>query len=79
LGIAEKELGKAMNNTETRSNTVQVATWFGRPIQDLSHEELLKVVEHCGEEILKLTSDRDRWRQSGDPVKYLMAGLNNKT
>jgi hypothetical protein len=72
-------IGKTMDNTDTQPNTIQVATWFGRPIQDLSREELLKVVEHCGEEIQKLTSDRNRWRQSGDPVKYLMAGLNNKT
>ena len=54
-------------------NTTQISTWYGRPVQDLSREELLQVVEYCGAEIQKLTTDRNRWRQSGDPVKYLMA------
>jgi hypothetical protein len=58
-----------MNNT----NTTQMSTWCGRPVNELSREELLQVVEYCGAEIQKLTTDRNRWMQSGDPVKYLMA------
>jgi hypothetical protein len=54
-------------------NTTQMSTWYGRHVQDLSREELLQVVEYCGAEIQKLTTDRNRWKQSGDPVKYLMA------
>jgi hypothetical protein len=50
-----------------------MSTWCGRPVHDLSREELLLVVEYCGAEIQKLTTDRNRWMQSGDPVKYLMA------
>ncbi|MFN7610083.1 MAG: hypothetical protein ACK5QX_03975 [bacterium] len=51
-----------------------VSTWFGRPIDELTREELLEVVEWCGREILSLRADRDRWRESGDSLKYLMAG-----
>jgi hypothetical protein len=56
------------------ASTTQMSTWCGRPIHDLSREELLQVVEYCGTELQKLTTDRNRWMQSGDPVKYLMAG-----
>lgn len=49
-----------------------VSCWMGRPITELSREELLKVVEHCGEEIQRLQHDRDRWFRAGDPIKYLM-------
>jgi hypothetical protein len=55
-------------------NTTQISTWYGRPVHDLSREELLQVVEYCGAEIQNLTADRNRWMQSGDPVKYLMSG-----
>jgi hypothetical protein len=58
-----------MSNT----NTAQTSTWCGRPVHELSREELLQVVEYCGTEIQKLTIDRNRWMQSGDPLKYLMA------
>jgi hypothetical protein len=63
-----------MNNT----NTTQMSTWCGRPVHELSREELLQVVEYCGAEIQKLTTDRNRWMQSGDPVKYLMADATMK-
>jgi len=60
------------------TNTTQMSTWCGRPVHELSREELLQVVEYCGAEIQKLTTDRNRWMQSGDPVKYLMADATMK-
>ena len=48
--------------------------WMGRPINELTREELLDVVDRCRLEIESLRGDRDRWRQSGDALKYLMAG-----
>jgi hypothetical protein len=60
------------------TNTTQISTWYGRPVNELSREELLQVVEYCGTEIQKLTTDRNRWMQSGDPVKYLMADATMK-
>ena len=67
-----------MSITETTSNTSQVSTWCGRPVTELSREELLEVIEYCGAEIQKLTTDRNRWMQSGDPLKYLMADATMK-
>jgi hypothetical protein len=43
-------------------------------MDELTREELLEVVEWCGREIKSLRGDRDRWMQSGDALKYLMAG-----
>jgi len=60
------------------TNTTQMSTWCGRPVHELSREELLQVVEYCGAEIQKLTTDRNRWMQSGDPLKYLMADATMK-
>lgn len=51
-----------------------VSTWMGRPMTDLSRDELLEVVEWCGREMQSMRADRDRWRESGDAIKYLMAG-----
>jgi hypothetical protein len=51
-----------------------VSRWMGRPMDELTREELLEVVEWCGREIKSLRGDRDRWMQSGDALKYLMAG-----
>lgn len=50
-----------------------VSYWKGRPVDELTREELLEVVEWCGREIEFLRADRDRWRSSGDSLKYLMA------
>ena len=51
-----------------------VSLWMGRPMDELTREELLAVIEYCGREIQTLRGDRERWRQSGDAIKYLMAG-----
>ena len=51
-----------------------VSRWMGRPMDELTREELLDVAEWCGREIDYLRGDRDRWRESGDALTYLMAG-----
>jgi hypothetical protein len=51
-----------------------ISLWMGRPMDELTREELLDVIAYCGCEIQSLRGDRDRWRQSGDAIKYLMAG-----
>ena len=51
-----------------------VTTWRGRPIQELDKDELIQLIEYCGEEIKYLRKDRDRWRKAGDSLKYLMHG-----
>lgn len=58
----------------TRGDVVLVSTWKGRPMHDLSREELLEVVQWCGQEIQNLQADRLRWKKAADPIKYLMAG-----
>lgn len=50
----------------------KVSFWMGRPVTELTKEELLEVVEYCGKEIVRLQEDRDRWRDAGDAAKYLM-------
>lgn len=50
----------------------KVSTWMGKPIDDLSREELIEVVNYCGNEIQRLTKDRNRWMKAGDSIKYLM-------
>lgn len=52
--------------------TNMVHTWMGRPIKKLSREDLLKVVDYLSLDNQKLLEDRDKWRKSGDPLKYLM-------
>jgi hypothetical protein len=55
------------------------SAWMGRPINELTREELLEVVEWCGREIQNLRSDRDRWRESGSSINYLMACSMNRS
>lgn len=61
LGLAEPTVGL-------------IFIWMGRPMEELTRDELLEAVEWCGREIQSLRADRDRWRESGDALKYLMAG-----
>lgn len=49
-----------------------VITWMGQKLEDLSKEELIKAIEYSAKEIERLQQDRDRWRNSGDTLKYLM-------
>ena len=52
--------------------TNKISTWYGKPIDSLSNEEMLEVINYCANELQRLTKDRDRWMKSGDSVKYLM-------
>ena len=45
--------------------------WMGRPITELSRDELLEVIEHCGREIVHLRKEAVEWRDAADPIKYL--------
>jgi len=49
-----------------------VTTWMGKNLEDLSKEELIKVVEYCAKQMEDLRQDRDRWRKSGNALQYLM-------
>lgn len=49
-----------------------ITLWRGKPITELSKEELLEVVEYCGEEIARLTRERDGWHRAANPIKHLM-------
>lgn len=55
----------------------KVSSWMGIPVDQLDKDELIKVVEWCGQEIQRLQKDRDRWRDAGDPLKYLLKGKQN--
>ena len=48
-------------------------TWKGRPMETLEREELLEAVEYLCRENLALREDRDRWRQSGNAIKYMLS------
>lgn len=48
--------------------------WMGKPVEDLDKETLLKAVYFLGKENRELRADRDRWRQNGKAIEYLMAG-----
>ena len=49
----------------------QKITWKGKEIDTLSREELIEAVSWLSREMQTLREDRDRWRQSGDVIKYL--------
>lgn len=46
--------------------------WMGKPITELSKEELIEVIDYCMKEISRLRKDRDRWMEAGDAIKYIM-------
>jgi len=56
----------------------RIGKWYGKPINSLSREELLDVVEWCGKEIEHLRSDRDRWRESGNALEYLNSAVGSR-
>ena len=53
-----------MTETET--------TWMGQTLESLPRKELINALEYCAEQIENLRQDRDKWRESADPLKYLM-------
>jgi hypothetical protein len=51
-----------------------VSQWRGKPIDELSREELVEALNWCGRELQEIRADRTRWMRSADPVKYLLQG-----
>ncbi len=51
---------------------VSVGTWFGKPIEDLDRNELLKIIKHLSDLCEELKVDRDLWKTTGDVTKYLI-------
>ncbi len=43
-------------------SVVQETMWMGRPVKELTREELLEVVEYCGRQVQELREQRDKWR-----------------
>jgi hypothetical protein len=37
----------------------QIGTWFGKEIEDLEKEELLKVIKHLSDELRGMKNERD--------------------
>jgi hypothetical protein len=46
--------------------------WMGTPMEELSREELLTVVNHLAREVVELRADRERMRPNVDWAGYLM-------
>lgn len=60
--------------TEHEKNESRIPfTWMGLPVEGLAREELLEVIAWCASEIKALHAELDRWRESGDPIKYLQS------
>jgi hypothetical protein len=49
-----------------------IHTWKGKEIDTLSREELIEAVNWFSREMQTLREDRDRWRQSGSAIKYML-------
>lgn len=49
------------------------AKWMGTKISELSKEQLIAVVEWCGDEILRLRKDRATLYEFADKSKVLMS------
>lgn len=72
---AIRHLVRAVVSSERgNGGTSSGARWMGRPIAELSREQLILVIERCGREMQELREDRGRWMAAADPVKYLVAG-----
>ena len=54
-------------------NTPTVAMWMGQPVEELSKEELLKVVDWCCKEIQRLQEERAKMHKFVDYGKLLRA------
>lgn len=46
-------------------------TWKGKPIDTLSREELIEVVNWFSRELETLREDRNAWMKSGSAVQYM--------
>ena len=55
-----------------QQDTDKIAHWKGKPVTELTREELLEVVEWCSRDILRREEELQRWMAACDPAKYLM-------
>ena len=46
--------------------------WYGKPLSDLTKEELIQALEQVGAELVAQRADKARWMRAADPLKYLM-------
>lgn len=49
----------------------EVATWFGRPISELSRDELVDCINHLANDVERIRTENSRLRGSVDWKKYL--------
>lgn len=49
-------------------------TVFGTPVENLSREELIEALRLVALELQNVRTERNRWKEAGDPLKYLMQG-----
>lgn len=62
--------GVTVNEKEQASHHT-VVMWKGRPMNELSRDELLVVIDRCHAEIKRLRADRDAWMHGGDVLDYM--------
>lgn len=48
-----------------------IGTWKGQPVEELTREELLSVLDEVGKELAYVYEDRRKWQAAADPLKYL--------
>lgn len=53
-------------------HTEMIHTWKGKPIDTLSREELIEVVNWFSRELETLREDRNAWMKSGSAVQYML-------
>lgn len=53
-------------------HTEIIYTWKGKPIAELSREELIEVVNWFSRELETLREDRNAWMKSGSAVQYML-------
>ncbi len=46
--------------------------WEFEPIESLSREKLIEIINYLSDENLRLTNDRNKWRECADASKYLL-------
>ena len=49
-----------------------IHTWKGKPIDTLSREELIEVVNWFSRELETLREDRNAWMKSGSAIQYML-------
>lgn len=49
-----------------------VTTWKGKPVDELTREELIEAINYCGEEMERLRRENMRLAKAMDLIKYLL-------